>query len=99
MIVGQLTSLLLGDMKSSQQDQFQKMTNNISQLIILPNSGNVFFLSSRCLIADCVAVGSALVSHFSYYWQSQILNRSDVLDRYRAVVIDQIDDNLIMYDY
>ena len=51
------------------------------------------------LIVDCVAVGSALVSHFSYYWQSQVEGLTDVLDRYKALVIDRLDGDLILYDH
>src|SRR5271170_65872 len=47
------------------------------------------------LMVDCVAVGSALVAHFSYYWQNEIGNRTDVLDRYKALVIDRVGSDLL----
>jgi hypothetical protein len=48
---------------------------------------------------DCVAVGSALTSHLSYYWQSDVVNATDVLDRYKALVIDRVGGDLLMYDH
>lgn len=49
------------------------------------------------LFADCVAVGSALVAHLSYYWQKEVLALTDVLDRYKALVIDRVGDDLLLY--
>ena len=48
-------------------------------------------------MVDCVAVGSALVAHFSYYWQVEIGERTDVLDRYKALVTDRVGIDLLMY--
>jgi hypothetical protein len=47
---------------------------------------------------DCVALGSALAAHLSYYWQKDVVNRTDVLDRYKALVIDRIGSDLLLYD-
>jgi hypothetical protein len=47
---------------------------------------------------DCVAVGSALASHFSYYWQNQVGNFTDIRERYRALVVDRLGGDLIEYD-
>lgn len=46
---------------------------------------------------DCVAVGSALAAHFSYYWQNEVGNRTDVLDRYKALVIDRVGNDLLQF--
>jgi hypothetical protein len=48
---------------------------------------------------DCVAVGSAMVSHLAYYWQGEMVNQTDVLDRYRALVVDKIGSDLIVYEH
>lgn len=55
--------------------------------------------TSVVLISDCVAIGSALASHLSYYWQSNVVNSTDVLDRYKALVIDRAGADLLNYDY
>lgn len=105
MIDGQLISLSLGDEISLLQDQSPKTMNNISPQTILNPSENVSpaLLPLHCvfygqrLMVDCVAVGSALVAHFSYYWQNEIGNRTDVLDRYKALVIDRAGSDLLQY--
>ena len=51
------------------------------------------------IFLDCVAVGSALVSHLSYYWQGNVVNSTDVLDRYKALVMDRVGGDLLVYDY
>ena len=49
------------------------------------------------LTIDCVVVGSALVAHLSYYWQSDVVTLTDVLDRYKALVVDKIGNDLLSY--
>src|SRR5271169_6759147 len=98
MNVGQLTSSLHGVMKSSQHVLFRRMMNSISQPSIQQGYVNVLPLAHFIDGLDCVAVGSALAAHFSYYWQRDIAIRTDVLDRYRAIVQDRLDGNLIMYE-
>lgn len=44
-------------------------------------------------------MGSALAAHLSYYWQSHVVNATDVLDRYKALVIDRVGGDLLLYDY
>ena len=46
-----------------------------------------------------MAVGSALTAHLSYYWQGYLVNGTDVLDRYKALVIDRVGGDLLVYDY
>ena len=53
--------------------------------------------SLTTLTIDCVSIGSALVSHFSYYWQQEIGDRTDVLDRYKALVMDRVGHDLLQY--
>lgn len=48
---------------------------------------------------DCVALGSALAAHFHYAWQSEIRHITDVLDRYKALVIEKVGGDLLPYDY
>jgi len=71
--------------------------NNISPQITLNPYGNVLSPIDLRMTVDCVAVGSALVAHFSYYWQAEIVNRTDVLDRYKALVIDRVGSDLLPY--
>jgi hypothetical protein len=105
-IDGQLISLSLGDETSLPQDQSPKTMNNISPQTIPNPSENVphpqppphrLCVLCQRLMVDCVAVGSALVAHFSYYWQNEIGNRTDVLDRYKALVIDRAGSDLLQY--
>ena len=97
-IDGQLISLLRGDEISLPQDLSPRTMNNISPQIILNPYGNVPCLQiGQRLTVDCVAVGSALVAHFSYYWQNEIGDRTDVLDRYKALVIDRVGSDLLQY--
>ena len=49
------------------------------------------------LILDCVAIGSALAAHYHYAWQSELAGVTDVLDRYRALVIEKIGSDLLLY--
>src|SRR5579862_1960720 len=98
MIVGQSIFSRHGVMRLLKQDQFPKTTSSIFQPIIPNTSGNVT-LVSIVLITDCVAVGSALVSHFSYYWQNQVGNYTDIRDRYRALAADRLGGDFIMYDF
>ena len=101
MIDGPLISSLPGGKISFQHDPSLRTMNNISPLITLNLSENVTPSPVPAiglgLIIDCVAVGSALVAHFSYYWQNEIRNRTDVLDRYKALVIDRLGSDLLPY--
>jgi hypothetical protein len=47
---------------------------------------------------DCVALGSALVAHLSYYWQSEVADRTDVLDRYKALALEKFGNDFLLYD-
>ena len=49
------------------------------------------------LILDCVALGSALAAHFHYAWQPELPDVTDVLDRYKALVIEKIGPDLLSY--
>ena len=51
------------------------------------------------LMVDCVALGSALAAHFHYSWQLEIREITDVLDRYKALVIEKVGADLLQYDY
>lgn len=99
MIGGRLIFLRHGVVRLLLRDLFLKMMSNIFLRTIRNIYGNVCFFLMLVLTIDCVAVGSALVSHFSYYWQSQVEILTDVLDRYKALVIDRVDGDLILYDY
>jgi hypothetical protein len=48
---------------------------------------------------DSVAVGSALVAHLSYFWQADLISRTDVLDRYKSLVMDTVGRDLLVYDH
>jgi hypothetical protein len=47
---------------------------------------------------DCVAVGSAIASHLAYYWQQEMLDQTDVRDRYRAIVMDKVGSDILLYE-
>jgi hypothetical protein len=49
------------------------------------------------LILDCVALGGALAAHFQYAWQPGLLDVTDVLDRYKALVIEKMGPDLLSY--
>ena len=49
------------------------------------------------LILDCVALGSALAAHFHYAWQPELPDVTDILDRYKALVIEKIGPDLLSY--
>src|SRR5271156_4159440 len=53
--------------------------------------------SNLSLMVDCVAVGSALVAHLSYSWQEEVVDRTDVFDRYKALVVDTFGNDLLTY--
>ena len=51
------------------------------------------------LTVDCVAVGSALAAHLSYFWQAELVNLTDCRERYRAIVIERFGGDLLGYNY
>jgi len=102
-IDGPSTFSLHGAAKSLPLVQFRKTTNNISPPTIPNPSRNVSsppnaLFSWKLTGLDCAALGSALVAHLSYYWQADLVNRTDVLDRYKALVIDRVGGDLLLYD-
>ena len=46
----------------------------------------------------CVALGSALASHLAYFWQAEVINSTDVLERYKAFAIEKFGNDLLLYD-
>ena len=80
------------------QGRFLLMMNNTCHTIIPSLSENVYVLRGLPLIVDCVAVGSALVAHLAYYWQAKVLEQTDVLDRYKSLVIEKVGGDLLLYD-
>lgn len=50
------------------------------------------------LMVDCVALGSALAAHLHYAWQPEVGEITDVLDRYKALVVEKLGADLLPYD-
>jgi hypothetical protein len=40
-----------------------------------------------------------MAAHLAYYWQAEMLNYTDVLDRYRSLVIDKVGSDLLVYEH